>query len=530
MADVEAVYAGFIGSVDKFVKKLEKDEHEKSKNIAQLAHSLEEINATRAAAMIDKLEKINSSGALISRICEITASFDVESIAMRMDISDTSRGVLAQTQRDIIDMGGKLLSIYSATVNRLIKTSKVDVAQVMGHIRAHVDKCSRADQCSRIGSVFMKVIRAYAPFMSQEEREEMHSLLLEKYAASLLGSTTRTIRADIPLHEQVLTSGSLVPLFRSLPRDEFFELFEEKYDTKRPLSENLERLARAKKTDVVFVSKIGGEAIEFDSRALFDSDYVREHELMVPQFLGICDKTLARYNTVGTIAPCEKFADAEPYYGHWEAASKRSASSRVIIVESLAHGTLRQIGNSHESTTRAEKCRFLVEGQTTRAREYNMRIEDAIIAHRTNEAEIGAAHIAVEKYLVAKNDASASGAFASQIEIGLLNFLSTGNIALSARLFIDISDVVATAMRGTALQEYSSQISILWSVTSRISKLVEPFLAAIMSARSLGGGGAIREQCTSAVSKIMQTARDEELFIFEESIYSYFAHDFNKQH
>lgn len=514
--EIETIRAQFISSSERFVRKVESfmlgDDPSRARNADKSVRELMVMWEKTLVVPLDELARINDTFSRVETIMQFAAYIDVNLVARRTGVSDTSRGVMAQLQRDILDFGSKFMSMLSAQTNAILKNkAPLDIAKV------ELLLIERAMSVG-IGPVFAKVARRYAPLMHPEALRKLREILLVHAIDKMFEVTRTPIDPARPIYEQVLTSGSLVPLTQSMSRKALFEIFGDAYDMKQNISDNLARLADKFACSVVLSSKIAPRAIEFDSRGLFDFAYVKRNDLIMPKFLGLCEKAIARYNTIHVLS--ESKATIPTYFYH----QPREASSRTLILESLTGNLFRIIGPAicgqgktrvgEEYLTDNDYCRFLVEGQSTRADQYNRRAEDAIFANgQSDEVQSITA-----MFQTTEANSILADSLRSRITIRMRDYLRD-KIEIPSNQISELFDMCVNALQDVMpsikshLANLSSQamfFSRLFKLAGKLSSFLEPFAFEL---RTADHGS--RERI---VNKIMQNAADEELFTIDETL------------
>lgn len=243
-----------------------------------------------------------------------------------------------------------------------------------------------------LGPLYSRIARVYVPVMKESARVQMFSDIVETRASKLLRVTREPIDPLIPWYEQIYTSGNFVPLTIALSRNALFSAFDTTYNMACNIRDNFALLANHMSQTVLLVSKSPlsqlDNIIEYNNRAIYDSDFARKHGLLMDITTGLNAAVLQRYVTMRVLTPSK--AQVPGYSVFVPRAQYEEASARgVIIIEALTGNMFRIVGLRADTRarphadarvmTRAE-CAFLLDGQTSRAEQYNARIEDTIFA------------------------------------------------------------------------------------------------------------------------------------------------------
>lgn len=512
MNDIDTVRVQFAGSVERFLHKVEAralgqdpaSMRDAKKDYGELAIIWSQPNI----APLEQLVQINDVTRLIARIIEFTETVDVARIATELNVSDTLRGTMMHLQRDILDFGSALLSLYGAQTNALLKKA-LDIAQIESLLRA------RIANHEPLGSVFSKIARRYAPLMSASARDAMRAALLSDAINVLLEVERVPIDNSRPIYEQVLTSGALLPLTQSMSRTAFFAMCDSKYKMQRDISENFARLARKLRANLIYVSKVArfgtANAIEFDARSLFDFAYVKKNDLVVPKFSGLCDKFMQRYNTVRLLSESKAVVPNYLYCA-------TPGATHTLVIESLVGNLFRVIGRATSDPTdfvrfltENESCRFLVEGQSTRADQYNRRAEDAIFSSRARTAEV---RDIVHIYKTTSADTLLSDSLRNHIAIKLREYalakMQTSMDVLSDvfKLCIDALHEVLPVQRAQIVDVGSR--AYFFAKLSRIAAKITSLIARYPIID--------RARIDQIIERIVGEVADEELFALDETL------------
>lgn len=462
---------------------------------------------------IDELKRINNTLSWIENIISFISSIDVSLIATKMGVSDTSRGVIAQLQRDALDMGSKLKSAYVTATNQILKNKPLDPGQVETLIRAQLESGAP------LGPTLSKIARRYFPLMPHASQVALRELVLGPVINRMLHVERIPIDQSRPIYEQVLTTGMLVPLTQSMSRGALFSIFDEQYDMSHDLQVNLAYLADKHQFNLIFVSKITKGAIEFDSRALFDAAFVRKNNLELPSEVGLNDKVARRYTTIRPLL--ESKAVVPNYIYH------SAHASRTLILESLVGNLFRIIGipgreSDHQQNDKWSQyltsdldCKFLVEGQSNRSDQYHSREEEAIFKNGQSDA----AKAIVNIYISAGPDIIASDALRNRLTLRMREYMR-GPYYKSLTRVDDIFGLAVSSLRdvlpvfkghGVNLSVFSMFFARLFKLANRLIAFIEPYEAVFKSGISYVDQDRI-------IDKIMQSAADEELFTIDETL------------
>lgn len=530
--EIDAIRLQFISASERFLRKVEShllgDNPSRLHRVDNCVRELTMIWDKVLVAPLDELARVNDTSVLIDCVMAFAASVDVALVATKMGISDTSRGVIAQVQRDILDFGSKFASALSAHVNAILKNKSLDVGQVeqVLRARAHIG----------LGPVFSKIARRYAPLMHPDALIALREILLVQTIDALLGVEHTPIDAKRPIYEQILTSGSLIPLTQSMSRNALFDMFNEKYDMQHDIAANLARIADNMSANIVLLSKVVPRAIEFDSRGLFDFAFVRKNDLIVPKFLGLCDKAINRFNTVHVLTESKAVVPNYFYHAAPQARSKGATADKTLVLESLTGNLFRIMGSSLSSTrqesdtmrqggaiaprgerfmTDSMNCKFLALGQSTRADQYHRRAEEAIFANGQSEE----VRSIVTIFQTTGTNMLLADALRSRITIRMREFLRKDlahEIKPVGGEFFDmcvnsLQDVMPSIKNHTIdLSAQSMFFSKLFKLANKLATFLEPFMFTF--------GDADHSSKERIVDSIMQSAADEELFTIDETL------------
>jgi hypothetical protein len=312
----------------------------------------------------------------------------VSAFAEAIGISSTSKSLMILTQYHIRENGDKLLDALNDQANDFLIKNHIDNAQIIAYVRNIISTIDDKNiKYPIFNTIIAQIITFNASTLSRDEAIELHKLLIEITIDKLLHTTRIPINTTLPIYEQVLTTGHLIPATQSMSRTALFAIFDEQYDMKVNLQSNFINLAKAIQANVVFVSMVSQVALEFDSRGLFNEHYLRKNDLIIPKFCGLCDKVLTRYNTIKKLNPSH--ATVPHYFKYF------NNYARTLVIESLVGNMFRimkTVIQYHEGEIETQNyftdnsaCLFLLEGQSTRADEYNRRIEEQIFANGQSE-------------------------------------------------------------------------------------------------------------------------------------------------
>lgn len=531
--DIDIIRQQFISTAERFLRKVEDHAlgsdparlHQVSRNIKDIIQQWE----NPLLVPLDELKRIDSTLTAIDCIMSFNASIDVSLLAIKMGVSDTSRGIMAQLQRDNLDYGSKFKSVLSSTATKILQTRTLDIGQVEILLRSILANSDRKISIPYLGPIYSRIARRYVPLMNESTQREMYSLLMNKTAGRLLGTAEVPINPKNLIYEQVLTSGQLVPITPSISRNALFAIFSDEYNMAQTLQENLARLSKksavlskeaesSKKSrfNIVFVSKVTRMAIEFDSRPLFDQAFIQRNNLEVPKQVGLNDKVLTRYTTTRVLS--ESGATVPNYFYYDVGAPK------TLILESLVGNLFRIVGDAREQNGEGidkylvpnERCQFLVRGQSNRASQYHARMEDEIFKNgQTDEVRQ-----IVSMYQTANTDLILADSLRNKMAMQLKEYVVARYKVSSQRL----SDVFAMAV--AALQDImpiiksrsisSSTLSMflarLFRLAGRIAALFEPYEPKLVADTTDSA------EKNRIVDQVMQRAADEELFTMDETL------------
>ena len=536
--DIDTLIIQFTNAVERFLHKV--DTHALGDDPARLhatTKCLENLTAIWQKTILipmNELVRINDVAGMIECITTYAASIDVTRIAEQMNVSDTSRRVMAQIQRDILDLGSKMSDALSALANNILKNKPLDIPDMIRVVKERVVRDEKP-----IGSVFSRMIRRYAPLMTPEARDAMREIMLGNVIDRMLRVIRIPIDHDRPIYEQVLTSGSLVPLTRSMSRNALFEIFNSHYDMSRDVQSNLARIATENSFNVVLSSKITRDAFEFDGRSLFDFAFIKKNDLIVPKFLGLCDKTLRRFDTLRQLS--ESKAVVPNYFYH-----SSDSASKTLVLESLTGNLFRIMGDTifarGEGAAKQNKgdrdardpmfltenaeCTFLVRGQSNRASQYHRRAEESIFGSDSRPNNIRAF---INTYQASGTDMVLADSLQSHVSIRLREYLRA-KVNMSTNVPGDMFNICIESLREIipAIKGPTDSSSGNHSRSRHTPESLAPFFTKlfklatqlaifIMPFYSVG----ISDDHYSAeyvADHVMQSASDEDLFTISESV------------
>lgn len=564
--DIDVIRQQFINTAERFLRKVEDHAlgsdparlHQVSRTVKNIIQQWE----NPLLVPLDELKRIDSTLTAIDYIMSFNASIDVSLLAIKMGVSDTSRGIMAQLQRDNLDYGSKFKSALSNAATKILQTRTLDIAQVEILLRSILANNDQKISIPYLGPIYSRIARRYVPLMNESTRREIYSLLMNKTAGHLLETTEVPINPKNLIYEQVLTSGQLVPITPSMSRNALFAIFNDEYNMDQTLQENLARLSKnsailskgksesSKKSrfNIVFVSKVTRMAIEFDSRPLFDQAFIKRNNLEVPKQAGLNDKVLTRYTTTRVLsesgatvpnyfyydanvnananadAGADANADANADAGADANVDANAIAHKTLILESLVGNLFRIIGDAREQNGEGidkylvpnERCQFLVRGQSNRASQYHMRMENEIFKNgQTDEVRQ-----IVSMYQTANTDLILADSLRNKMARQLKEYVIARYKVSSQRL----SDVFAMAV--AALQDImpiiksrsisSSTLSMflarLFRLAGRIAALFEPYESKLIADNTDSA------EKNRIVDKVMESTANEELFTMDETL------------
>ena len=385
--DIDFLKRQFISDAKNFLTQIEKRAHGldpvEYKKARECVGEMDTIWAKIITRPFDILLRLDKTTQLVHSIMKYVSSIDVSAIATAVGVSTTAKSVMILEQYHIRENGGKLFDALSAQANDFLVKNRIDSAQIIAYVQNVIDTIGKKDvEYPLFGAIIAQAITFNASVMTAEDANKLHQLLLDTSIDKLLRTTRTPIDASRPVYEQVLTTGYLIPATQSMNRNALFGIFDQQYDMKLDLSANLKKLANAIRANVVFVSMVAPITLEFDSRGLFDEKYLRKNDLLVPKFCGLCDKVLARFDTIKKLNPSR--ANVPHYFKYF------NNFAQTLVIESLVGNLFRIMGTATQHKGGSylidnSACLFLLEGQSTRADEYNRRIEEQIFANGQSE-------------------------------------------------------------------------------------------------------------------------------------------------
>jgi hypothetical protein len=526
--DIESIRVHFSNDTERFLAKVKAhvfgDDPVRVQATEDCLDKFKAIWRKILVAPMDELARVDETMRYADCIVGFVRTVDVAKVAVKADMSSTSRGVMVQLQRDIINTGASLMSACSALSNAILKNKPMDLSVISAMLESKLRQDAQSPP--GLGPIFSKVVRRYAPLMTAAARADLRRLILEKTIGNMFGVVRLPIDAARPVYEQVLTNGALLPLAQSTTFAAFFTSIGEKYDESAPLRDNLARIAKTRTINVLFTARIMKNAIEFDSRALFDFEYVTRNNLVVPKFTGLCDKALARF---GTIKPVVPSGDARvPFYIHEQNAEAR----RTLVLESLAHGKIRAVGDAIRDTSGSDgdrlapflvdndHCKFLAEGQSTRADEYHRRAEDTIFANARSAKVRDVANM----FKTSGSILFVADSLRSKLSLRLREYMRSwqekvGDSEDESNVFamcIDsLRDVLPTTKRSASdIGARYSSLAVFFAKLSKLAGNISSSLFDIRRTREVLDYSAVERH----VDTIMKTAANDELFTIDESL------------
>ena len=239
-----------------------------------------------------------------------------------------------------------------------------------------------------LGPLYSRLARVYAHVMHEGARMQMLNDITKTRANQLLGVTRAAINSRAQLCEQIYTAGGFVPLTIALSRSALFGMFGTAYDLTQTIHDNFAMLAThisqsMENIVLLLVSKIPpsmqDNVIEYNNRTIYDSEYVRKHGLLTDITTGLNATVLQRYITLKVLTPSKAHI---PQYSLF--ARSTDDKNGVIVIEALTGNMFRVVGlrlastRANQYVMTRDECAFLIDGQTSRAEQYNAHIEDAI--------------------------------------------------------------------------------------------------------------------------------------------------------
>lgn len=354
----------------------------------QLAQKIDELAkfAHRSAKPLEAIAQMNEVNILLEalRVSLAAISQTVRDAASRTQISETTRSSFDAMQHEIISHCDDLAEMHSSAIDVLLRDGDIEVRDVIALLET--DKITKGGTIRR---VYLRILRRFYPFMNEKERAKVQSFL-EAHIDKLLDCARVPYDSKMEFWAQSLTQCSLIPLTMSLPLEEIFAIFGVAFLSDLTLRENLANLAREVKVGVIFLKKhVGRNKLEFQWRPLFDGEYIRAKALTDPRFAGLSDRSIARYET---IVPIHANASESEDEDAMLRIDINADASRLIILESFLPGIARVLAyrNSKGSLiVNARRVPIFRLGATTRADEYNRRVEDILVEARAKQEKVG---------------------------------------------------------------------------------------------------------------------------------------------
>lgn len=379
--DIDIIRQQFISSTKNFLAQIEKYIHglnpDDYKHANSCVKEMEIIWAKIIMHPFDILLRMDKTSELVHTIMQYVSSIDISAIATKIGISTTAKGVLALAQYHIRENGDKIIEGLCAQADEFMAKSHIDNAQIINYVRNVIS--DMGTKLPLFGTIMAQAIAFCSRTLTKDEASELHLLLVGVAIDKLMDVSRTPIDNTRPVYEQVLTTGYLIPVTQSMNRNALFAIFDQQYDMKVNLQANLKTLADAIRANVVFVSKVSPIALEFDSRGLFDENYIRKNDLIIPKFCGLCDKVLTRFDTIKKLNTSRA---SVPYYFKYF-----NNFAQTLVIESLVSNLFRIVGipaqqrkqtNVSEYFVDNSAILFLLEGQSSRADKYNQMIEEQI--------------------------------------------------------------------------------------------------------------------------------------------------------
>jgi len=350
--------------------------------------------------------------------------------------SETYSQSLVALRANVIESG--------RTISRRVLESCIDVlVRVPIDVKVVFNLVAERIRAGTMDKVYARLLRKYMSFFSESQRAAIQDLLYVG-TGKLIEAAIRPIDPSRPTWEQVLSTGSLVMLTQSVSRRVFFGMFGMPYRDNMPLERNLDALAQRVGATLIFVSKLTKRPIEFEGRGLFSLEYIKEKGLITSRYLGLCPRVIRRFQTMKPLIPSGKRVAhyykstpkgttaagrvlvVETLTGNLfriigvptydtgrivaqllkdDTESARTGGAAKTRTKTYQESKARKPAKSLEPesgmqhvpavpppTTPAkeelirrlltpiDRCRFLVEGQTTRAMNYNEIMEDVIFS------------------------------------------------------------------------------------------------------------------------------------------------------
>jgi hypothetical protein len=435
--DINLIFARFAQHARYFIDKVRAHIPDIPANFGSQIAEIEKAIVAPSADNARALMRFGEASREVEEIMREMSRIDLATIFVRMDVSSTTRGIIAQLQRKSLDDGSDLLTAINEQISRMMTRSDelFTVEQVAQMLRESI-------ATHHITPIIARLSRKYVPLMAKETRFEMR-VGIAQLADELLGVTRVAIDENRDIIEQITMYGSLVPLTVSMNRNALFEIFGSHYEMAQSFEDNFAQLASVLRAHVIFVLKKPAQTsptqtvIEFDDRPLFDSEFINRAKLSTAPFLGLCDRVIARFNTLRELT----LSGARAPHFHVARYTGGSAISS-LVTESLTGNMFRIMGvrrSDGESKNPRDKyltdniqCQFLLFGPSNRADNYHRIAGEAII--RASLSESARSIIGMQ---TGTEDTQVADAMKSRAEI-LISRMIRDNFAPSVAEILDM--------------------------------------------------------------------------------------------
>lgn len=405
---------------------------------------------------------------------------------------------------------------YLQNIDAYLREGKIEVRDVITLLSS-----GDIDKDGEINRAYLKIFRHFYPFMNEDERAQLRAFLQARINR-VLGSSYTAGNPGVQFWMQNFATCSLIPLTPSIPIDELFGRLDVQYSADLALRENLESIAQSLNIGVVYLQKSSKDRFEFQWRPIFDANFIRMQNLISPRYTGLCDRTIARYETIRAIdGPSARAKDDEVRI---DIDVNRP---KIIILESLAANRVRVLGyyNQPESlTVDAARVPIFARGMSTRADDYNKRAEERMAAMYTQQNQRGLHREAMNIYAKDATDVSAfANTFLNQIRILVREyFLGKSDISYDNK---DIQrgcwEMVFAALKFAYMSMYNRAPSPDECISAQ--KVAVILIAQLIGKKDRLRNALAHDERSIIIEEVINKMRGEEGLFATESLISIFA-------
>lgn len=383
----------FCGAFRQFAEKIA--QHEQSvdpqrwKDINRMAEKLQSCDLGTADVLTAKvIDDFDFASNAMETLLTYARGISIPAIATRGNLSDTGRMTLAGYQRDAITKGETLMSTIRDAISTLVHMSSLPLYDVEKILLSATNERD-------FGRMTVKIAKKYLPLLPANTREQIVKKLSELTGA-ILGAKTIPDRRGL-----CMTNGSLIAVSDCLPVEELTKLFGYAWDETISIEANLSALGKQTESAVVmFATYRPSDKIiyEFDSRGVFDAEYIAKEGLAVKPQSGLNARMIKRFTTIkehansgatdDADADADASASASRYPRMFRTHEDTKHVNRMIVIEVVTPLLCRILASPRFDPplySDPAQVGYLIDGNTTRAAEYNARINDAIMARAFDE-------------------------------------------------------------------------------------------------------------------------------------------------